>query len=368
MYYDYLIVGAGFAGTVLAERLASRLGKRILVVDRRAHIAGNAYDSVNDDGIRIHHYGPHLFHTNDAHIFEYLSGFTAWHLYEHRVRALVRGQLVPMPINRDTINALFGTAFTQEKDVQTFLEKERESIAHIMNSEEFVLSKAGRRLYDLLYKGYSTKHWGVEPSKLSPLVCGRLPVRLDTDDRYFNDRYQAIPQDGYTRMFEQMLAHENIELRLNMEFSELTDAEYGKLIFTGPIDEYFNWKYGRLPYRSLYFTYETYEREFIQPVAQINYPNDYEYTRSIEFKHITGQSAERTVVAREYPLDEGEPFYPVPSTDSRHLYNRYHADAEALTNVHFTGRLATYKYLNMDQVVGQSLALFSRIAKNEARS
>lgn len=367
LYYDYLIVGAGFAGAVLAERLATRLGKRILIVDRRPHIAGNAYDSVNADGIRIHHYGPHLFHTNDAHIFEYLSQFTAWHPYEHRVRALVHGRLVPMPINRDTINALFDTGFTREEEVETFLEAERESIAHVMNSEEFVLSRAGRRLYELLYRGYSTKHWGVEPSRLSPVVCGRLPVRLNTDDRYFNDRYQAIPQEGYTRMFERMLAHENIELRLNTEFNAVRDAEYGTLIYTGPIDEFFDWKYGRLPYRSLYFTYETHEQEFVQPVAQINYPNDYEYTRSIEFKHITGQVAPRTVVAREYPLDEGEPFYPVPSTESRQLYNRYHADTEVLTDVYLTGRLATYKYLNMDQVVGQSLVLFERIAAKENR-
>jgi UDP-galactopyranose mutase len=365
--YDYLIVGAGFAGTVLAERLASQLKKRVLIIDRRAHIAGNAFDSTDKDGIRIHHYGPHLFHTNDKHIFEYLSQFTAWHPYEHRVRALVNGSLVPMPINRETINKLFGFAFTQEEEVEDFLATERENIAHVMNSEDFVLSRAGRRLYDLLYKGYSTKHWGVEPSKLSPLVCGRLPVRLDTDDRYFNDRYQAIPQEGYTLLFEAMLANDRIDVVLNTDYRELNGVQYGRMIFTGPIDEFFDYKYGRLPYRSLYFTYETHQQEFVQPVAQINYPNDHEYTRSIEFKHITGQSAPFTVIAKEYPLDEGEPFYPVPSSESRHLYNKYHEDAAALRDVYFTGRLATYKYLNMDQVVGQSLALFARIAKEEGQ-
>lgn len=367
MYYDYLIVGAGFAGSVLAERIASQLGKRVLIIDRRPHIAGNAFDSVNDDGIRIHHYGPHLFHTNDRGIFSYLSKFTAWRPYEHRVRARVGGQLVPMPVNRTTINMLFGTAFTREEEVAAFLEREREHIPHIMNSEDFVLARAGRRLYDLLYRGYSTKHWGVEPRALSPVVCGRLPVRLDDDDRYFGDEFQAIPRDGYTALFRAMLDHPRIDVQLETAFADLSDVTYRYLIFTGPIDEYFDWKFGRLPYRSLYFRYETFAQEYVQPVAQINYPNDHEYTRSIEFKHITGQNAPVTTIGREYPLDEGEPFYPVPSSESRALYNRYHAEAAGLRDVYFTGRLGTYKYLNMDQVAGQSLALFRSIAGEHGR-
>lgn len=367
MQYDYLIVGAGFAGSVLAERLASQLGKRVLVIDKRGHIAGNAFDAKNEHGIRVHHYGPHLFHTNDHSIYDYLSQFTAWHPYEHRVRAKVGDLLVPMPVNRTTINMLFGTKFTREEEVEAFLAEEREDIPHIMNSEEFVLARAGRRLYDLLYRGYSTKHWGVEPRELSPLVCGRLPVRLDTDDRYFNDTFQVIPQQGYTALFMRMLDHPLIDVQLNSAFASLTGIPFDRLIYTGPIDEYFNWMHGRLPYRSLYFRYETFAEEFVQPVAQINYPNNHEFTRSIEFKHITGQQSAQTTVATEYPLDEGEPFYPVPSTESRHLYNLYHAEAEKLTSVYFTGRLATYKYLNMDQVVGQSLALFRKIARGDTR-
>ena len=367
MQYDFLITGAGFAGCVLAERLASQLGMRVLVIDRRAHIAGNAYDSVNEHGIRIHHYGPHLFHTNDRNIFSYLSKFTAWRPYEHRVRAKVGEQLVPMPVNRTTINLLFGTSFSSEEKVEAFLEQEREHISHVMNSEDFVLARAGRRLYELLYRGYSTKHWGVEPRELSPVVCGRLPVRLDEDDRYFSDRFQAIPRDGYTAMFRNMLTHPRIDVLLETDYRDIGDIQYRKLVYTGPIDEFFDWKFGRLPYRSLYFRHETFDRDFVQPVAQINYPNDHEYTRSIEFKHITGQQSPVTTVATEYPLDEGEPFYPVPSTESRRLYMRYREEAERVPDTYFTGRLGTYKYLNMDQVAGQSLALFRHIAAEHAQ-
>jgi UDP-galactopyranose mutase len=361
MKYDYLIVGAGFAGCVLAERLASQCGKKILLIDRRPHIGGNAYDSVNDDGIRIHHYGPHLFHTNSEHVFSYLSHFTEWHPYEHRVLSSVNGQLVPMPINRTTINQLLGFAFQNDEEVQKFLEQEKECFAEITNSEELVVSKVGRRLYELLYRGYTKKHWGCEPAVLSPSVCGRLPVRLDTNNRYFDDRFQAMPLEGYSAMFRRMIAHQGIDVELKTSFADIPSAMFNELIFTGPIDEFFGFEYGRLPYRSLRFEFETLDTDYVQPVAQVNYPNDFEYTRTTEFKHISGQKSSKTTIAREFSMEIGEPYYPIPNRDNVLLYERYAAAAGRLNHVIFTGRLATYKYYNMDQVIAQAVSVFQEI-------
>jgi UDP-galactopyranose mutase len=361
MAYDVLIVGAGFSGAVLAERLASQLDRTILIIDRRDHICGNANDTTNEFGVRIHTYGPHLFHTNDLHVVEYLSQFTEWRPYEHRVLSHVDGKLVPMPVNRTTINALFGLDLKSEEEIVAFLDGERVSVPHVLTSEDFVLAKAGRRLYEKLYRGYSRKHWGVDPAQLSPQVCGRLPIRVNTDDRYFDDRYQLMPLEGYHNMFQRMLDHPNIEVRTGVDFRSLSGIRWKHVIYTGPIDEYFDHRYGKLPYRSLYFTYESHRAHLLQPVGQINYPNDFDYTRSIEYKHITGQGAEYTTIAFEHPSDEGEPFYPVPSTESRSLYSRYRKAADSLNDVTFAGRLGTYKYLNMDQVVAQSLTIFNRV-------
>ncbi len=361
MPYDFLIVGAGFSGSVLAERIASQLDKRVLLIDRRGHVCGNAFDEADSSGIRVHRYGPHLFHTNEAHIISYLSRFTEWHPYEHKVRSYINGALVPMPINRTTINELFDLTLATDEDVADFLHNEREQIPHVLTSEQFVLSRAGRRLYDILYRGYSTKHWGVDPSLLSPQVCGRLPIRYNCDDRYFDDKFQLMPRDGYSNLFRNMLEHPKIDVSTGTDFKELQGITWKHLIYTGPIDEYFGYVHGRLPYRSLYFNYETFEKEFVQPVAQINYPNDFEYTRTIEFKHITGQSSRFTTVATEFPSDIGDPFYPIPSQESRALYNKYKELSEKLSTVTFAGRLGTYKYLNMDQVVGQSLSLFHKL-------
>jgi UDP-galactopyranose mutase len=362
MTYDYLIVGAGFAGCVLAERLASQLGKKVLMIDRRSHIGGNAYDSIDENGIRIHHYGPHLFHTNDDSIIKYLSQFTSWYQYEHRVLASANGSLVPMPVNRTTVNTLFGLNFTTEDEVKAFYEREKESISFIRNSEDVVVSKVGRRLYNLLYKGYTTKHWGVEPSHLAPSVCGRLPIRTNTNDRYFDDRFQMMPAHGYTEMFNNMTIHPLISVEINTDFKDIPSGAFNRLIFTGPIDEYFQQTFGALPYRSLRFDFETHEKEFVQSVAQVNYPNDFAYTRSIEFKHITGQHQSKTTIAKEYSRETGEPYYPIPNDENEALYKLYAAEAKKLKTVQFVGRLATYRYYNMDQVVAQALKIFEDIA------
>jgi len=360
--YDYLIVGAGYAGCVLAERLASQRGKKVLLIDRRSHIGGNAYDSLNEHGIRIHHYGPHLFHTNSETVVSYLSQFTEWHPYEHRVRSLVNGLLVPMPINRNTVNQLLGCAYRTDEEVENFFEGEREAIQEIKNSEDFVVSKVGRRLYELLYRGYTRKHWGREPSLLSPSVCGRLPVRTNIDDRYFDDRFQAMPLHGYAAMFSAMISHKNIHTELHTQFVDVPQNRFDRLIFTGPIDEFFGHSFGALAYRSLRFEFETHEKEFVQPVAQINYPNDFDYTRTTEFKHITGMLKPKTTVAKEYSLSEGEPYYPIPQREFLDLYQRYLSEAKKLSTVFFVGRLATYQYYNMDQVVAQALTLFEKLA------
>ena len=315
-------------------------------------------DSLNEVGIRIHHYGPHLFHTNSEQVVSYLSQFTEWHSYQHHVRSFVNGMLVPMPINRTTVNQLFGCAFTTDEEVVRFFEKERETFAEITNSEEFVVSKVGRRLYDMLYRGYTQKHWGRGAAQLLPSVCGRLPVRMNADERYFDDRFQAMPLHGYSAMFNAMTSHKNIHIELQTSCSDVPPNIFEHLIFTGPIDEYFNYCFGRLPYRSLRFEFETHEMEFIQPVAQVNYPNDFEYTRITEFKHITGQRHVKTTIAKEYSMDEGEPYYPIPQNENIELYQRYLAEAEKLSGIHFVGRLASYKYYNMDQVVAQALKTF----------
>jgi UDP-galactopyranose mutase len=359
--FDYLVVGAGFAGSVLAERLAAGSGKKILVIDKRSHIGGNAYDEYDEHGVLIHRYGPHIFHTNSRDVFEYLSRFTAWRPYQHRVRASVDGQLVPIPINLDTINQLYGTSYTSFT-LQQFFDSVAEPREAIRTSEDVIVSKVGRELYEKFFRNYTRKQWGLDPSELDSAVIARIPVRTNRDDRYFTDTYQAMPLHGYTRMFERMLAHPNIKVMLNADFHEIEGSiPYGQVIFTGPIDEYFDFRFGRLPYRSLEFRFETINTSRHQPVAVVNYPNDYAFTRITEIKHITGQEHSKTTLVSEYPRAEGDPYYPVPRPENAALYKRYQELAEQTEGVHFVGRLATYKYYNMDQVVAQSLATYSKI-------
>ncbi len=360
--FDYLIVGAGFAGSVIAERLARGSGKKVLVVDRRNHIAGNAYDHYNKDGILVHRYGPHIFHTASLEVFQYLSRFTKWRDYQHRVLASVDGQLVPIPINLDTINRLYGANFDGVQ-MAAFLEERAETVEQVRTSEDVVVSTIGRELYEKFFRGYTRKQWGMDPSELDAQVTRRVPTRTNRDDRYFSDAYQAMPRHGYTNMFENMLDHPNIKILLQTDFREVRKiVPHREVIYTGPIDEYFENRFGKLPYRSLRFEHETLEQEWKQPVAVVNYPNDYEYTRVTEFKHLTGQKHPKTSIVYEYPEAEGDPYYPVPRAENAALYHQYKELAEQEEGVHFVGRLATYKYYNMDQVVAQALTTYAKIA------
>jgi len=367
--FDYLIVGAGYAGSVLAERLSSQLGKRILLVDRRSHIGGNAYDEKNAAGVLMHRYGPHIFHTNSEDVAGYLSQFTRWRPYEHRVLACVRGLHMPIPINRTTLNILYGLNLKTDEEAEAFLASRAEPMERIRTSEDVVVSKVGRELYETFFRGYTRKQWGMDPSELDKSVTARVPSRANDDDRYFTDKFQAMPADGYTRMFENMLDQPDVSIELGVEFEDIRDeAVYDNLIFTGPIDEYFDHRYGPLPYRSLAFEHVTLDREWFQPVGTVNYPDEQTpYTRISEYKHLTGQSSPKTTITYEFPQADGDPYYPVPRTENQALYKRYEALAQAAPDVTFVGRLATYRYYNMDQVVGQALATFRRIAEREGR-
>ncbi len=351
---NFLIVGAGFSGAVVARELALA-GYSITIIDKRNHIAGNAFDSYDSNGIHIHNYGPHIFHTNSERIFKYLSQFTEWRNYEHRVRSVVDGIEYPFPINRDTINQLYNANFS-ESEVLFFLDNVRNPINNPRTSEEVVLNSVGRDLYDKFFLNYTKKQWGLDPSELKAGVAARIPVRTNTDDRYFTDTYQAMPAEGYAQMFERMLDHPNIDIQLNTNFFDVRENYKGyHLVYTGPIDAYFNYQFGRLPYRSLDFVHECVNKEWYQSVGTVNYPNDYEFTRITEFKHITGQTNASTSIVREYPKAEGDPYYPIPTERNELLFKQYEYLAKREINVTFVGRLAQYKYYNMDQVVGAAL-------------
>jgi UDP-galactopyranose mutase len=363
--FDYLIVGAGFAGSVLAERLASVENKKILIIDKRNHIGGNAYDYFNNDGILIHKYGPHIFHTNSKEVFNYLSKFTEWRTYQHKVLACVDGQEVPIPINLNTINSLYGLNLSSA-DVEQFFASKAEDITNVRTSEDVVVKAVGRELYEKFFKGYTKKQWDLDPSELDASVTARVPTRINKDDRYFTDAYQAMPMHGYTKMFEKMLSHPNIKIMLNTEYQEIAnDIKYGNIVFTGPVDEYFNYRFGKLPYRSLKFKFETLDQEQYQATGTVNYPNDYAFTRITEFKYLTGQKHHKTSLVYEFPQATGDPYYPIPRPENAQLYKQYQQLAEQ-SNTYFVGRLATYKYYNMDQVVAQALSTFKKIQTQQA--
>jgi UDP-galactopyranose mutase len=359
--YDFLVVGAGLSGSVLAERLATKGGRKVLIVDKRNHIGGNTFDYFNSDGILIHKYGPHIFHTNSQEVFNYLGKFTEWRPYEHRVLASVDGMMVPIPINMNTINALYGLNLSSD-EVSAFLKTKAEKRDRIITSEDVVLSHVGKDLYEKFFKGYTRKQWGMDPSELDASVAARIPTRSNRDNRYFTDTYQAMPLDGYTKMFERMLDHPNISIMLNTDYKDLEKwIPYNKMIYTGPIDYFFNYCYGQLPYRSIEFKLKTFGQAIYQPTGTVNYPNDHAYTRITEFKYLTGQQHDKTTVVFEYPNAEGDPYYPVPRPENTELYMKYLMLGKTTSNVYFSGRLATYKYYNMDQVVAQSLTLFKKI-------
>ncbi|MGC4069053.1 MAG: UDP-galactopyranose mutase [Polyangiaceae bacterium] len=363
--FDYLIVGAGFAGSVLAERLASQMGAKVLLCDKRPHIGGNAYDHYDDHGLLIHKYGPHIFHTASARIFRYLSQFTQWRPYQHRVLASVDGKLLPFPINVDTVNRLYGLSMSPE-ETAAYFRRVAEPFKNARTSEQAVVGKIGRDLYEKFFRNYTRKQWGLDPSELDAAVAARVPARTDHDDRYFTDEYQAMPLYGYTRMFENMLDHPNISLVLNADYREVVrEVNFREMIYSGPIDAFFDYRFGKLPYRSIDFRFETHPVRRYQSAAVINYPNEHAYTRITEFKYLTGQNHHKTSIVYEYPNSDGDPYYPVPRAENAELYRKYKLLAEATPNVRFVGRLATYRYYNMDQVVGQSLALFDQIRGTE---
>jgi UDP-galactopyranose mutase len=369
--YDALVVGAGYAGAVLAERLAAGLGARVLVIDRRGHVAGNAYDYYDEHGVLCHRYGPHIFHTQSEKVFSYLSRFTEWRPYEHRVLAEVDGRLLPIPINRTTVNRLYGLDLRTDEEVEAFYAARAEPKAFIANSEDAVVARAGRDLYEKFFRGYTRKHWGLDPSELAGSVTSRIPLRANDDDRYFSDRYQAMPLEGYTRMFERILDHPNIEVALETELDDVRgEVEFGHMIYTGPIDAYFDHRHGVLPYRSIVFEHKTVPTPgggLHLPAATVNQPSeDVPHTRTTEYRHMTGQEHHCSTLAIDHPCADGDPYYPVPRPENQALYQRYKALTTELADVSFVGRLARYQYLNMDQVVGQALSVFERLAARVA--
>jgi UDP-galactopyranose mutase len=359
--FDWLIVGAGFAGSVIAQQIATERDEQVLLIDRRPHIGGNAYDRYDGAGILFHQYGPHIFHTNSKMIFDYLSQFTAWRPYEHRVLARVDDMLLPIPINLDTVNRLYNLNLTSE-ELEGWFASQAEPVEEIRTSEDVVVSKVGRDLYQKFFEGYTKKQWGVYPSELDKSVTSRVPTRTNRDDRYFGDEYQFMPAGGYTRMFEKMVSHPNIKIMLQTDYAEIKNKiPHRRTVYTGPVDEFFGFRLGKLPYRSLRFDHVTLDEEWHQPVAVVNYPQTEQYTRVTEYKHLTGQVHPQTTITYEYPSDKGDPYYPVPRAENQALYKKYEALALGTRDVWFVGRLATYRYYNMDQVVGQALSTFRRI-------
>lgn len=353
-----MIVGAGLAGIVAAERLAAEANKKIIIVEKRNHIGGNAYDEFDEHGILVHRYGPHIFHTNSKLVYDYLSKFTSWIHYEHKVLANLNGKLYPFPINRITINKLYKLKLASSKEVQEFLERIREQRLPILNSEDVIVNQVGYDLFEKFYKNYTKKQWNLEPKDLAPSVCGRIPVRLDDDQRYFSDKYQYMPKDGYSTMFRKMISNRNIDVILNTDYKYLlNDVKFVKMIFTGPIDYFFDYEFGKLPYRSIRFEWENLKMKDFLPAAQVNFVGDEKYTRVVEHKKLSNQNIDTTTMSYEYPTFDGEPFYPIPNEMNRNLYHKYKTRAEKLNSVFFLGRLAEYQYYNMDQVIGNVLHL-----------
>jgi UDP-galactopyranose mutase len=352
---DVLVVGAGFSGAAVAERLASA-GLRTVIIDKRPHIGGNAFDAVDAHGVLMHPYGPHIFHTNSQRVADYLSQFTAWRAYEHHVLAKIGPQFLPVPINIDTVNRLYGLNL-DETTIQDFYDRVREPRERITTSEDVVMNAVGRDLYEKFFRGYTRKQWGLDPSQLSALVAARVPTRTNRDSRYFTDSFQCMPRHGFTRMFQNMLDHTNIRVETGVDFFKARHVlRSAYVVFTGPIDAYFDYCFGKLPYRSIRFEHQHLpETERFQRVGTVNYPNDYDFTRITEFKHLTGQQHSGTSIVREYPQSDGDPYYPIPQEENDLLLKRYRALAVREPGVSFVGRLAQYRYYNMDQCVGAAL-------------
>ena len=363
MNFKYVIVGAGLSGLTMAERIANVLQEKVLVIEKRNHIGGNVYDSYNEDGILIHNYGPHIFHTNSQSVYQYLSQFTQWNDFWHRVLTCVDGNLVPMPITVETINKLYNLNLDCSQ-VEDFLKKQAVEIDEVTTSKEVALSKVGPDIYSKIFENYTKKQWGIDPAELDTSVISRIPIRLNRDTRYFADRYQGMPKFGYTKMCEKMAANKNIKIMLNTDYKEVIgDISYEKLIYTGPADDYYDYKYGRLSYRSIHFAFETYDKETFQEAPVVNYPNDYDYTRITEFKKLTWQEHRKTTICKEFPCAEGEPYYPFPTKDCKAQFALYAEEMKKESKVIFLGRLAEYKYYNMDAAVKRALDVFEQMQK-----
>lgn len=363
--FDLLIAGAGPVGCVIAERAATQLGWKVLMVEKRNHIAGNCFDRFHESGLMIHQYGPHYFRTNSDNLLEYLSQFTSWIPGNYIVRSSTDGELYPFPINLTTLSMFFGEEVTAE-NAQAKLDSVREMIDDPKNSEEFVLSRVGKEMYEKFYLGYTLKQWEKHPKDLDKSVCGRIPVRLNHDDRYVDHKHQLTPEFGFTKMFGNMIFRDNIQVMLNADFREVKQWAKPRIatIYSGPVDEYFDCKLGKLPWRSLEFDFKNIKQEYYQPCVQINYPNDHEYTRTVEIKHVTAQKHPETVVSFEYSRSEGDPYYPIPAKENHELYKKYKAlaDDECLNNnVFFAGRLANYLYMNTDEAIESALATFETL-------
>ena len=353
--YDFCIIGAGITGISAASVIARELDKKVIIIEKRSHIGGNCYDFYNEHDILIHKYGPHIFHTKDKKVWNYLSKFTKWIPYIHKVKVYIKGRYISFPINLNTLEELLGERF-DEKKMKEWIKKEQVPIDKPSNAEEAVISRMGKFLYELFFKNYTLKQWGIDPKKLSPEVTSRIPIRFNRDDRYFDDPYQGIPKQGYTEMFNRMLSHKNIEVVLNKDYKEIIDGiKFNKMIYTGPIDYFFDYQYGHLPYRSIKFEFKTLNQEWFQPVAVVNYPNEYKFTRITEFKHLTGQKHPKTTICYEYPKDydpqKDVPCYPLLQKEAQEIYNKYKKLTKKLKSVFFIGRLAEYRYLNMDECV-----------------
>jgi UDP-galactopyranose mutase len=366
MEFKYVIVGAGLAGLTMAERIANELKEKVLVIEKRGHIGGNIYDSYNDDGILIHNYGPHIFHTNDSGVYEYLSEFTKWNDFWHRVLTYVDGNLVPMPITVETINKLYNLNLDCSQ-VEKFLKKQAVEIEEIKTSKDVALSKVGKDIYEKIFETYTRKQWGIDPSELDTSVISRIPIRLNRDTRYFNDKYQGMPSHGYTRMCERMTANKNIKIMLQTDYKEVIDQlDYKTLIYTGSADEFYQYKYGRLSYRSINFVFETHDKSEYQEAPVVNYPNDYDFTRITEYKKLTNQKNDKTTIGKEFPASEGEPYYPFPTKECKAQFALYEEEMKEEENVIFIGRLAEYRYYNMDAVVRRALDAFENLKKSHS--
>lgn len=360
MKYDFIIAGAGFAGAVMAERIAEVLNKKVLVVDKRNHIGGNAYDFTDENGILVHKYGPHIFHTNDKSVFDYLSNFTKWMKYEHKVVSRIEGKDYPIPVNRITINNLYGLELKSVDETKEFLDKVKSNIQPVASSEDIMLNRVGTDLYKKFFEKFTEKIWFEHPRSLAPNVCGRINVRYNDDCRYFTDDYQYMPENGYYNLVRNMLDHKNIDVRLETDFENVNPEYYGKIVYTGPIDAFFNYIHGKLQYRSIKMIFENHRKEFFQDNSVINYPGNEPYYRITEFKHITGQKSDTTTVCREYAAKDGERFYPKRTSGSLEIYEKYLIEAKKRKDIIFAGMHPSFQYYDIGQVVAQCLNIFSK--------